>query len=143
MPWDEIPAGKDYIEGMPGFIQKVKDLVTFFHHSVNASDELKKIQFANGKTEGTYLKLLQSVETRKSSSYYMLDRFIELADVVGVVLLKFPEKTMLTGADLATIRVVRKILEPFEKVTREMSADSTTTASKVIPMVHLLRQVSN
>ena len=37
-------AGKeeDYVPGAPALIAKVKRIVTFFHHSVRASDQLKK-----------------------------------------------------------------------------------------------------
>jgi len=57
-------------------IDKVKAIVTFFKHSVNASDELRKLQVRNGIKEGATLKLKQECETQWNSMYYMLSRFL-------------------------------------------------------------------
>lgn len=57
---------------------KVKKIVTFFKHSTIATNELRK---------STVLKLIQSVETRWNSTYYMLERFISVSKEVGSVLL--------------------------------------------------------
>lgn len=60
------------------FCQKVKNIVTYFKHSVVAADELRAL---------SNLKLIQSVETRWNSTYDMLERFIELADKISGILL--------------------------------------------------------
>lgn len=130
------------IPGVFNLIEKMKSIVTFANKSYNFSDMLKKIQMQRGKTEGTVLHLLQDVVTRWSSTFHMLERFLELSDIVGQVILNFPSLTMLTGAELATARIISSILRPFAKATKEMSAEHSTTISKVIPMVHILRQVS-
>jgi len=59
-------------------VQKVKSIVTFFKHSVKASDILRLIQLNGGKSEGTCLKLKQECPTRWNSLFYMLQRFLEL-----------------------------------------------------------------
>jgi len=53
-------------------IDKIKSIVSYFKHSVVAADEFRKSQSASG----TYLKLIQEVSTRWSSTYYMLERFM-------------------------------------------------------------------
>ena len=53
-------------------VNKVKKIVTFFKQSNNAADELRRLQFVEGKTEGTLLKLIQAVDTRWNSTYYTL-----------------------------------------------------------------------
>lgn len=63
------------------FCKKVKNIVTYFKHSVVAADELR--------TQSA-LKLIQSVETRWNSTYNMLQRFIELADKINNILLQQP-----------------------------------------------------
>lgn len=72
----------------------------------------------------------------------MLERFLELSDIVGQVILNFPSLTMLTGAELVTARTISSLLQPFAIATKEMSAEHFTTASKVIPMVQILQEVN-
>ena len=45
-------------------VDKVKKIVGFFKRSNNAADELRRLQFAAGKTEGTVLMLIQQEDTR-------------------------------------------------------------------------------
>ncbi|XP_025156199.1 zinc finger BED domain-containing protein 4-like [Harpegnathos saltator] len=42
--------------------------------------------------------------------------------------------------ELVTIRTISSILRPFTKATKEMSAEHSTTISKIIPMVYILRE---
>lgn len=132
------------IETTPGFsdlINKVKSIVTFFKHSVNASDQLKMIQLQNGRTEGTLLKLVQSVPTRWNSTFAMIDRFINLSDMIGTLLLKQRNVTMLNGDELSELKELSRVLKPLDHATRELSSEKTTSVSKIIPMMNLMRQV--
>ena len=133
---------EDYVPGVPELISKVKQIVTFTKHSVAASDELKKVQEKIGKTEGTILKLVQDVSTRWSSTFYMIVRFLELSDLLEAVLLKFSNATMITGAELFTLKIIAKILHSFEQATAEMSAEKATTVSKVLPVIQLIKKVN-
>ncbi|XP_046744289.1 E3 SUMO-protein ligase ZBED1-like [Diprion similis] len=124
-------------------IQKVKSIVTFFKNSVTASDNSKKMQLVNGKTEGTLLKLIQDVETRWNSKYQMMERFVALADLISAVLLKLGNtgRDMLTGSELAIIKEAIKLLKPIFRATEELSAEKYTSTSKVIPICYIMRQV--
>ena len=134
---------EEYVPGVPSLVAKVKQIVSFFNHSSSASDALKKRQRDSGIKEADILHLVQEVPTRWSSAYFMITRFLELSDFLGPVLLKYPKITMLTGAEVVTLRVIAKLLHPIQLATLEMSAENTTTASKVIPIVYLLKQVMN
>ena len=129
------------VEGIPELIDKVKKIVGFSHRSYNFANELKRIQMEMGKSEGTALRLCQDVITRWGSTYLMLERFLDLREVVTLAALKFPEVDVLTASQFATLRVIRDILKPFHQATTEMSAEKTTTASKVIPIITLVRKV--
>ncbi|KAE8751356.1 hypothetical protein FOCC_FOCC001927 [Frankliniella occidentalis] len=130
-----------HVAGASELVAKVKKIVTFSHRSYNFKNELTKIQIGKGKTQGTALSLLQDVPTRWGSTYLMLERFLEMREVIAVAALKFPsDVTMLTAAELATLEILMSILAPFHFVTKEMSADKTTTASKVIPLVFIIRK---
>jgi hypothetical protein len=52
---------------------KCKDMVTFFHQSTKASDKLKEVQRQLGVPEA---KLIQDVETRWNSTFYMFQRIL-------------------------------------------------------------------
>jgi hypothetical protein len=120
-------------------VMKVKSIVTFFKQSVSAYDQLRKLQVQNGKTEGTLLKLVQECETRWNTTYYMLKRFIELANFIGMVLFNFAKPPMVTHEELVIIKELLTILRPFENITVEMSGEGYVTCSKVIPIIHCLK----
>ncbi|KAJ8941789.1 hypothetical protein NQ314_010277 [Rhamnusium bicolor] len=62
-------------------IQAVKSIVRFFKQSNTASDELRKIQKSTANNQSS-LRFIQSVPTRWNSTFYMLERFIALFDMV-------------------------------------------------------------
>ena len=132
-----------HVAGVPELVKKMKDIVTLSHTSSNFANELSRIQIEQfKKTEGTVLRLLQGVRTRWGSAYLMIRRFLEIADVVYPAAGKFPEVNMLTAAELATLRSIMTILEPFHEATKEMGAEKYTTSSKAIPTVYLIAKVS-
>ncbi|XP_011880238.1 PREDICTED: zinc finger BED domain-containing protein 1-like [Vollenhovia emeryi] len=113
------------------FCKKIKNIVTYFKHSVVAADELR--------TQSN-LKLIQSVETRWNSTYDMLDRFIELADKVSTILLKHPTAPiMLTASELQAGKEFIQLLKPFDEATKIVSGEQYLTGSKVIPIVNTLK----
>ncbi|XP_052129326.1 zinc finger BED domain-containing protein 4-like [Frankliniella occidentalis] len=129
------------VPGLPELVASVKNIVSYSHRSYNFSNELKRLQAERGISEGKQLRLLQDCPTRWGSTYLMLDRFLDMAEIVTLAALKFPtEVVMLSATQLATLRLVRDLLRPFHEVTKEMSAEKSTTASKVIPMVTVLRK---
>lgn len=110
---------------------KVKALVTFLKQSVAAADELRKY---------AEKKLIQSVPTRWNSTYFMLDRFIELSESVGAVLLKFPKSpSMLSASELQLAREIVQVLKPIEAASREACGQAYVTASKVISLMNCLK----
>ena len=42
------------VEGLKNLVDKVKNIVSFFKHSIAAADELRKVQLLDGKTRGRY-----------------------------------------------------------------------------------------
>ncbi|KAJ8893533.1 hypothetical protein PR048_006131 [Dryococelus australis] len=108
-------------------------IVTFFKKSVGAADELRKTQEFSGFPQ---LKAKQSVPTHWNPVYYMLEIFIELSEMAGLVLLQFPKAPpMITATQLLVFKEVIRILKPFEVLTKELSGDAYVASSKVIPLV--------
>ncbi|XP_054745728.1 zinc finger BED domain-containing protein 4-like [Anastrepha obliqua] len=116
-------------------IIKVSDIVKFIKRSVYASDDLRKKQMEAGTSEGTTKKMILDVKKRWNSCFYMLERFVQLSSFLSEVLLTRPEApSMVNGSELNNIKEVIELLKSFETVTREISADSYVTVSKIIPL---------
>lgn len=117
-------------------IDKIKSIVSYFKHSVIAADEFRKSQSASG----TSLKLIQEVSTRWSSTYYMLERFMQVIDHVSAVLINQRNSPpMISTFEVAIVQEILKMLKPFETITAEISGEKYPTISKVILMIYLLR----
>jgi len=116
-----------------GLIDKVKRIVTFFRHSVAASDALKTM---------TDLKMMQDVETRWNSTLQMCERFVILSPHVGAVLLSHPQAPpMVTAAELRQLRQIIDLLKPIERATVELGAEKVTSLGKVVPMTKIITEV--
>lgn len=112
-------------------VTKIKTIVTFFKKSSIA---------ANGLRKASTLKLIQCVDTRWNSTYYMLERFILLTDTVGSILLKIPSSPpMLMAAEVLLAKEILEVLRPVEQVTKELCGEKYVTISKMIPMIYCLK----
>lgn len=116
-------------------ICKVRETVKFVKRSVNASDELRKKQRDIGVKEGQTRKLIHDVRTRWNSTYYMLGRFMELYSTIGAILLSRSDAPpMITSSEVGSLREIVQLLQPFERLTKEISGQNYVTVSKVIPL---------
>lgn len=119
-------------------VSKVKTIVTWFKQSCVASDELRKATAAAMESPAG-VKLIQSVDTRWNSTYYMLQRFLELRSVINDILFRHPRApAMLSASDISTVSSVIVVLRPLEAATKEISGDKYCTSSKIIPLVRCM-----
>jgi len=117
-------------EDVQNIISKIKAIVTFFKHSVNASDELRKL---------CDYKLKQSVLTRWNSVYYMIDRFVLCSTHIASVLINNRQgPSMLSATEIDIAKEINCMLKPFEVATKELCGERYITGSKVIPLIHCL-----
>lgn len=120
-------------------IKKVRNIVKFIKNSVNNSDKLRQLQLDSNIPEGNVKKMVLDVRTRWNSTFYMIQRFLELLSIVSQILVcdssapEFP-----TGPELADLRQLEKLLKPFEFATTEISSEKYVSISKIIPMVNCL-----
>ncbi|KAK3863764.1 hypothetical protein Pcinc_030486 [Petrolisthes cinctipes] len=85
---------KDALNGTSGLneiVKKCSSICSFFHHSSKSSDKLKEIQSQLGLPEH---KLIQSVDTRSNSTFYMLERLVEQQTAITTVLCLLGKKTL-------------------------------------------------
>ena len=102
--------------------RKCKDTVTFFHQSVNAAEKLRAVQKQIGIQEK---KLIQEVETRWNSSFYMFERMAEQYQAVTTALCLLNRNSMcFSAAELQHLKNAVTVLQPFETATTETSAEN-------------------
>ena len=99
-------------------IAKIKHIVSFFHKSTLASDKLRKLQNTLGLPEH---KLIQQIETRWNSSFYMMERYIEQNEAVHTALCLQDRNDLVLSSDKNPfIEKMIEVLQPFESVTTDL-----------------------
>ena len=112
--------------------KRCRDIVTFFHRSAKASDKLNEV---HKQLKLPDHKLIQDVETRWNSTFYMFQRILEQHEAITTALCLLGRNTIcLSCEDVESIKEPESILGPFEIGTTELSADKYVSISKLIPM---------
>lgn len=125
-------------------VEKVRAIVVWFKRSVHASDELRKVQKNKGILEGNCLKLILDVKTRWNSTYFMIERFLKLAPLLGnIILSNVNAPNMVNATELEELKQICQLLHPLEQTTKEMSGQNYVTLSKIIPMIGCLTSQYN
>lgn len=117
--------------------QKVRKIVGLFRSSCKAKDKLVEMQ---GLMDRPTLKLVQEVETRRNSTFDMLQRLYEQREPVGAALSNLNSDTApLTSFEYDIIQESLSLLQPFKLTTTEMSEQQRVSASKLIPFYRMLQ----
>ena len=120
---------------------KCRQIVSFFHQSVKATEKLHEIQRQLGISEQ---ELLQEVETRWTSTYHMFQRISDHYQAITTALcLSSGNELCLASSDVDMLKATITILKPFEATTTEMSADKCVSISKVIPLARSLEHLTS
>ena len=120
--------------------KKCRNIVTYFHHSSKATDKLASIQ---ARLNLDNLKLIQEVQTRWNSVFYMFERLMEQHEAVTTTLCLLDKSDLcLSSEEIECMKSAVSLLKPFEAATREVSGDSYVTVSKLIPLARSLQQLT-
>lgn len=102
-------------------ILKVKSIAEYVRRSTVASAKLREMQLQMGQVQ---LRMKQDVATRWNSTYFMMQRAIEIKEpLVSTMALLNPLLPALTPEEWDITKEVCDILKPFEEVTVEMSSE--------------------
>lgn len=112
-----------------------RKIVGHFSHSQLACDKLKVIQ---EQLNIPVKKLIQDVETRWNSSYYMLERLLEQKRAINLYIADNAGLTDLTFSQWELVNNLVTLLKPFEEITKLASAEDSII-SEVIPLVSTLK----
>lgn len=127
-------AGDDEIQEM---IKAARKLVGHFRHSCKATTALKAAQ----QDKRIPKKVIQDVVTRWNSTYYMLQRLVELHSPIVTVLSdkkvskRDDLKLDMTASQWALAEDLVKALWPFEVATTLLSAEYNVSLSCVAPIM--------
>lgn len=114
-------------------ITKVRHIVTWFRQTIAASERLKNLQ---KDAELQPLRLIQDVDVRWNSQFYMINRFLEIAHFVAVAITKYKAAPpMVTGDEIEMLTEIKDLLSPLEEATKFTSGEKSMSASEVIPAV--------
>ena len=120
--------------------KRCRQIVTFFHQSTKATDKLKEIQ---AQTHVPSHKLIQEVDTRWNSTFYMFERIIEQHEAVtNTLCLSNRNDLCLSISEVQVLKAAVAILKAFECGTTEISADQYISISKVIPLSKSLQHLT-
>ncbi|KAJ8928487.1 hypothetical protein NQ314_018957 [Rhamnusium bicolor] len=112
-------------------LNKVKTIFSHFKRSSNAT--AKPINYQERAGVKNPKKLIQDVITRWNSTFFMIERFIELEEGVRSTLAVLDTALpQLTLEEWCVLKELKQILEPFEDATRAVSGRKYMTASLVI-----------
>ena len=117
---------------------KCKHIVSYFHRSVKASDQLATVQKQlNLPTH----KLIKEVETRWNSTFYMFQRYLEQHNAITTTLCLLDKKDLCLD-NIELMQDALGLLASFESVTTEVSSEAYVSLSKVIPLVRSLQKLT-
>ena len=121
------------------FLQiKCKNIVSYFHRSIKASDKLRCVQEQLSLPQ---LKLIQDVATRWNSTYLMFERIVSQHEAVTTALCLLDKADMcISTEEKETIIKSLNLLEPFLQATEDISGDKYVSISMVIPLSRLLQR---
>lgn len=119
-----------------------RKIVAHFKHSQLAQSRLEDLQreMQGAGTTTTPNRLVQDVQTRWNSSFYMIKSLLKEKRPLCAYASDYTLPATLSANEWALLEKAVTVLEPFEELTRKISS-ATSTAADVIPAVTVLKRL--
>lgn len=117
-------------------IAKCRKIVTHFNHSSLSCGKLRDIQV---QLNMPIKKLIQDVQTRWNSTYYLLERLQEQKRPLSLFAAENDSIQNLTAIEWNLLENCVKLLAPFEQITEQCSK-TESIISEVIPSVCVIKR---
>lgn len=141
-------AAQDYIAEIAPLelMSKIRTVVKWF--TTQSPQRMERLQNMCNDKNIKFLHPIIDVKTRWNSTYHMLERMVELKDVIKYFLAieeipyqkghaeqidKADEILRITSIEWDRIHQIIKFLRPFEEITQRVSGHNYVTASFIIP----------
>ncbi|KAF7263427.1 hypothetical protein GWI33_002344 [Rhynchophorus ferrugineus] len=125
-------------------INKVKDIITWVENSTIRSNKLRNLQLQNNVPEESVLQLVLNDRTKWTTTYYMLEIFSKLWQVIYEIILEYNrESTWLSSNEIEVVKELVQLLKPFECMIREACQQKYVTISKILPLISCLSSELN
>ena len=115
-------------------------VVGHFKHSPLACSRFEDIQ---KELNMPVKKLQQDVSTRWNSTYYMMQSLVEQKRALSAYAADYELPTTLTASHWGIMEKMITLLEPFEQLTRDISAAEATAADVIPGVVSLTRLLAD
>lgn len=125
------------INAVSQVLRRIRKIVKFICSSPQREHQFIGIQTSAGFKKA--YKLVKDVATRWNSTYFMLERFQQLREVLTLYIAKavrekqMDKKLQLVEGDWDIIKTLLQLLEPFEIISRRMSRTKEPTIQHVWP----------
>ncbi|KAL0199412.1 hypothetical protein M9458_007952 [Cirrhinus mrigala] len=119
-----------------------RKIVAHFKHSQLAQSRLEDLQheMQGAGTTTTPARLVQDVQTRWNSSFYMIKSLLTEKRPLCAYAADHNLPATLSANEWGLLEKTVTVLEPFEELTRKISS-ATSTAADVIPAVTVLKRL--
>lgn len=122
-------------------IEKVKIIVRYFKQSTTAADKLTKYLVDHGLPPK---RLKQECPTRWNSTYYMLERLVELEEPIRATMAVVnKDLPIISLEEWRAFKELCQVLRPFEEITRSVSGENYITAGSVVVYTRCLAESLN
>lgn len=132
---DTFASSTEYLRDL---VEKVKSIVSFYHKSNVACQNLKNIQKDDNEINGIrdiHYKLINSVSTRWNTMHDMLKRMILLYDNVNASLVQLNHSELcLRDNEIDLMSSICSILLPVSQLNKILEADLVPTAHLALPL---------
>ncbi|KAI2659240.1 Zinc finger BED domain-containing protein 4 [Labeo rohita] len=119
-----------------------RKIVAHFKHSQLAQSRLEDLQreMQGARTTTTPARLVQDVQTRWNSSFYMIKSLLTEKRPLCAYAADHNLPATLSANEWGLLEKTVTVLEPFKELTRKISS-ATSTAADVIPAVTVLKRL--